>query len=114
MDFLTKFKEIVFKYNFCYITEWSLEIYFSIRLSNDFLGVDRPSPCEIFGYRPTTFTVHKIILSGNFGKERSLFKKSFVSLIYDLTACAKVCRWKSKIADIFSVKIKYYTVVYVF
>ena len=37
--------------------------------------------CEISGYRPTTFSVHKTILSGKFGKERSLFKKSFVFLI---------------------------------
>ena len=70
----------------------SLELYYSIRLSNRFLSAGRPSSCEIFGYRPTTSTVHKIILSGNFGKERSLFKKSFVSLIYDLTTCAKGCR----------------------
>ena len=66
----------------------SLEIYVSIRLSNGFLSAQRPSSCGIFGYRPATSTVHKILLSGNSGKERSLFKKSFVSLIYDLTACA--------------------------
>ena len=43
------------------------------------------------------------MLPGNFGKERNLFKKSLVSLIYDFTVCAKDCRWKSKNADIFSV-----------
>ena len=53
----------------------------------------------LFGYRPTTSTMYKIILSGNFGKEPSLFKKSSVSLIYNLTTCAKDCRWKSKNAD---------------
>ena len=70
----------------------SLEIYFSIWLSNHFLSADMPSSCGIFGYRPTASTVHKIMLLDNFDKEQSLFKNSFVSLIYDFTACAKGCR----------------------
>ena len=50
----------------------------------------------------TTSTMHKIILPGNFGKERRLFKQSSVSLIQDFTPYAKGCRWKSKNADILS------------
>ena len=37
----------------------SLEIYFSIRLSNRFLSVDRPSSCGVFEYR-TTFVRESI------------------------------------------------------
>ena len=40
--------------------------------------------CEISGYRPTTFSVHKTILSGKFGKERSLFKKVICVFNIDL------------------------------
>ena len=43
------------------------------------------------------------MLRGNLGKERSLFKNSLVSALYDLTACAKDCKSKSKNAGIFSV-----------
>ena len=35
----------------------------------------------MLGCKPTTSTVHKIILSGKFGKEQSLFKKSLVLFI---------------------------------
>ena len=35
----------------------------------------------VTGCKPTTSTVHKIILSGKFGKEQSLFKKSLVLFI---------------------------------
>ena len=81
----------------------SPEICFSIRLSKRFLSRDRPSSCGIFGYKPMTSTVHKIILPINFGKERSLLKKTLVFLIYNFIVCAKGCRGKSKSADIFSV-----------
>ena len=47
----------------------SLEIYFSIRLSNRFLSADSPSLFGIIGYRLTTSTVDKITVPGNFGKE---------------------------------------------
>ena len=55
----------------------SVEIYFSFQLSNLFLRADRPSSCGILGYNPKTSPVHKMISLGDFGKERSLFKKSF-------------------------------------
>ena len=89
----------------------SLEICFSSRNWDMFfqsehnysLSADMPSSCGISGYRLTTSTTHKIVLAGNFGKERSLFKEAFVYLIYDFTACAQGCRWKPKNADISSV-----------
>ena len=48
----------------------SLEVNFSIRLSNGFLSGDRPSSCGIFGYKPAASTVHEIILSGEVERER--------------------------------------------
>ena len=59
----------------------SIETYFSFRVSNLFLNADRPSPCDMFGYNPTTSIVPKIMPSGNFGRERSFFRNSLVSLI---------------------------------
>ena len=67
----------------------SLEIYFSIRLSYRFLCGDRPSLCEILGHRPMTFAAYEIILPSNIGKEWSLFKKSFLFLIYKFTVSSK-------------------------
>ena len=54
----------------------SREINFPIRLYNSFLTADRPNFCGIFGYRPTTSTVHKIMLAGDLGKKQSLFKNT--------------------------------------
>ena len=48
----------------------SLEVNFSIRLSNGFLSGDRPSTCGIFGYKPAASTVHEIVLSGEVKRER--------------------------------------------
>ena len=42
---------------------------------------DRPLLCGMLGYKPTTSTVHKIMSSDKFGKERSFFKKSVVSFM---------------------------------
>ena len=59
----------------------SVETYFSFRVSSLFLNADRPSSCGMFGYNPTTSIVHKIMSSGNFGRERSFFRNSLVSLL---------------------------------
>ena len=90
--FFTKVKNIFLSTTSATSQSVSFGIYFSIPLFNCFLSADSSSSCGIFGYRSATSTVHKIILPINFGKERSLFKKSFVSLIYNFTACVKGCR----------------------
>ena len=59
----------------------SIETYFLFRVSSCFLNADKPSSCGIFGYNPTTSIVHKIMPSGNFGRERSFLRNSLVSLI---------------------------------
>ena len=59
----------------------SVETYFYFRVSSLFLNADRPSSCGMFGYNPTTSIVHKIMSSGNFGRERSFFRNSLVPLI---------------------------------
>ena len=76
----------------------SVETYFSFRVSSLFLNADRPSPCSMFGYNPTTSIVHKIkpsgngynpttsivhkiMPSGNLGREQSFFRNLLVSLI---------------------------------
>ena len=59
----------------------SVEAYFSFQLSSHFLNGDRPSSCGMFGYNPATSIVHKIMRSGNFGRERSFFRNLLVSLI---------------------------------
>ena len=58
-----------------------VETYSSFQLSSRFLNADRPSSCGMFEYNPTTSIVHKIMGSGNFGRERSFFRNSLVSLI---------------------------------
>ena len=58
----------------------SVETYFSFRVSSRFLNADKPSSCGMFGYNPTTSIVHKIMPSGNFGREQSFFRNSLVSL----------------------------------
>ena len=59
----------------------SVQTYFSFRVSSCFLNVDKPSTCGMFGYNPTSSIVHKIMPSGNFGREQSFFRNSLVSLI---------------------------------
>ena len=59
----------------------SVETYFSFRVSSHFLKADTPSSYDRFGYNPRTSIVHKIMSSGNFGRERSFFRNSLVSLI---------------------------------
>ena len=59
----------------------SVEAHFSFRVSSHFLNEDKPSSCGMFGYNPTTSIVHKIMPSGNFGRERSFFRNSLVSLL---------------------------------
>ena len=56
----------------------SVETYFSFQVSSLFLSADRPSPCSMFGHNPTISIVHKIMSSGNFGREWSFFRNSFV------------------------------------
>ena len=59
----------------------SAETHFPFRVSSRFLNADKPSSCGMFGYNPTRSIVHKIMPSGNFGRERSFFTNSLVSLI---------------------------------
>ena len=59
----------------------SVETYFSFWVSSHFRQADKPSSCGMFGYNPTTSIVHKIMPSGNFGRERSFLRNSLVSLI---------------------------------
>ena len=59
----------------------SVETYFSFQLSSRFLNAGRPSSCSMFAYNPTTSIVHRIMRSGNFGRERIFFRNSLVSLI---------------------------------
>ena len=54
---------------------------FSCRKSSRLRRADRPSSYGILEYKPTTSTVHKIISSGKFGKERSFFKRRLVSFM---------------------------------
>ena len=54
---------------------------FSCLKSSYLCRTDRLLSCGMLGYKPTTSTVHKIISSGKFGKERSFFKKSLVSFM---------------------------------
>ena len=59
----------------------SVDTYFSFQLSNRFLNAGRPSSCSMFAHNPTTSIVHRIMRSGNFGRERIFFRNSLVSLI---------------------------------
>ena len=54
---------------------------FSSLKSSHLRRVDRPSLCGMLGYKSTTSTVYKIMLSGQFDKKRSFLKKSFSSFI---------------------------------
>ena len=72
----------------------SVEIYFYFRLPNLFLNAGRSPSFWVLGYNPTTHStsVNKIIPLGNFCREQRLFKKSFVFLLYNFTACDKGSR----------------------
>ena len=59
----------------------SVETDFSFQVSSRFLNVDKRSSCGMFEYNPTTSIVHKIMASGNFGRELSFFRNLLVSLI---------------------------------
>ena len=59
----------------------SVDTYFSSQLSSRFLNAGRPSSCSMFAHNPTTSTVHRIMRSGNFGREHNFFRNSLVSLI---------------------------------
>ena len=59
----------------------SVETYFSFQLSSRFSNADRLSSFGMFAYNPAISIVHRIMRSGNFGRERSFFKNSLVSLI---------------------------------
>ena len=59
----------------------SVETHFSFGVSSLFLNADRPSPCGMFRYNPTTSIVHKIMPSGNFVREQSFFRNLLVPLI---------------------------------
>ena len=66
---------------FC-LSDFSLNVnVIFFRLLSCFLNIDRPSPCDMFGYNATTPIVLKIMPSGNFGRERRSFRNSLVSLI---------------------------------
>ena len=59
----------------------SVDIVLSSLDSKDFLNTIKPSSCEIFGYKPTTSMVHRIMSSGR-GERLAIFlRKSLVSLI---------------------------------
>ena len=45
----------------------SLDIFLSSLDSKDFLNTIKPSSCGIFGYKPTTSMVHRIMSSGKGG-----------------------------------------------
>ena len=62
-------------------TSVELVTSFSYLKSSGLRRADRPSKCEMLGYKPTTSTVHKIKSSDKFGKERIFFKKLLVSFM---------------------------------
>ena len=59
----------------------SVDTYFSFQLSSRFHNASRPSSYGMLEYNARTSIVHKIMRSGNVGRERSFFKNSLVSLI---------------------------------
>ena len=59
----------------------SIETYFLFRISSCFLNAEKPSSYGIFGYNPTTSILHKIMPSGNFGRERCFFRNSLAFLL---------------------------------
>ena len=69
-----------------------VEILLSFCKSKSFLIAINPSSCSILGYRPTTSIVPSITSSGKGGRLANLCKKSFVSLMCDLTLSASGLR----------------------
>ena len=63
----------------------SAAILLSLRKSRPFLIAINPLPSGILGYRRTTSIAHSLTSSGKGGRLVNLHKKSFVSLMYDLT-----------------------------
>ena len=70
----------------------SVKILLSFHKSRAFLIAINPSSCSILAYRPTTSIVHSITSSRKRGRLANLDKKSFVSLMYDLTFWASGLR----------------------
>ena len=52
----------------------SVEVCFSFWFLSLFLNADRPLPCNMFGYTPTTSIVHKAMSSGKFGRVWSFLR----------------------------------------
>ena len=55
--------------------------FFSFRESNRFLNIDRLSSCGMSGYTPTRSIEHRIVPSGNFGRQHNYLKESLVPSI---------------------------------
>ena len=79
--FSKKVKKLFLRATSASSTSVEVVISFSCLKSSRLGRADRPSPCGMLGYKPTTSTVHKIISSGKFGKERSFFQK-IISIFY--------------------------------
>ena len=101
--FSLKLKILFFKTHSANSASVQEDISFSSLSSSLLLRADNPSSCGILRYKPTTFIVPNKIMSGEFAREQRFFRKSFESLIYDLTFLAIGCKWKSKNEEIFSV-----------
>ena len=88
--FFTNVSVLFFKTTFAKSITVSFEIYFLFRFSSHFVNADilfmQTCSCGMFGYNPRASIVHKLMPSFNFGRERSFFRNSLVSLIYDFTA----------------------------
>ena len=59
----------------------SVDIILSSLDSKDFLNAINSSSCGVFGYKPTTSIVHRIMSSGKGGRLAIFLRKSLVSLI---------------------------------
>ena len=94
-------KILFFKMNSANSIRDSVEIILSFRKSRAAIN---PSLCGILGYRPTASMVHSITSSGKGGRLANLQKKSFVSLMYNLTFWASGLRWYSVKKKIFYVE----------
>ena len=79
------FRNVIFKIHSANSIRDSVGILLSFHKSRAFLIAINPWSCGILGYRLTTSTVHIITSSGKGGRLANLDKKSFVSLMFDLT-----------------------------
>ena len=59
----------------------SVDIILSSLDSKDFLNAINSSSCGVFGYKPTTSIVHRIMSSDKGGRLAIFLRKSLVSLI---------------------------------